>query len=394
MSSTLHNDPQTRIAAAVAAIEARLIDVRRDLHAHPELGFQEVRTAGVVAAELARLGIPHRTGVGRTGVVGTIAGGRPGPTLILRADMDALPIGEQTGSAFASTVPGLMHACGHDIHTTTLLGVAEVLRDLAPQLAGTVRLVFQPAEEIAGGAAAMIADGVMAGADAAIGFHNYPNMPVGRLGFCRGGCMAAVDLFDITVHGRSGHAAHAYDAIDPIVAAAHLVTQLQTIVSREVRPTQACVVTVAAIHGGTVHNIIPDSCVVRGTVRTLHPRERDLAEAALRRVCAGIEAGMRVRVEVAYTREIPPTVNDGPLLDRMVAAVHAQLGDVLDEGEASLGGEDFALMAELVPSCHLRVGAGSPGRHDRLHNSDYQPDEACIGLGVQALCRAAVEILA
>ena len=392
--ATHANDPQARIAAAVQDALPHLVDIRRDLHAHPELGFDLPRTAGVVAGELARLGIPHRTGVGRTGVVGTIAGGRPGRTLILRADMDALPIQEQTGLPFMSTTPGHMHACGHDIHTATLLGVAAVLRDLAPLLAGTVRLVFQPAEETAGGAEAMIADGVLDGADAAIGFHNYPNMPIGRLGYCRGGCMASVDLFDITVHGRSGHAAHAYDAVDPIVAAAHLVTQLQTIVSREMRPTQACVVTVGAIHAGTVHNIIPDCCTVRGTVRALQEPTRDVAEAALRRLCAGIEAGMRVRIDVQYTREIPPTVNDGPLLDRMLDAVRAQLGDVLDEGEPSLGGEDFALFAERLPACHLRVGAGQPGRRDRLHNSDYQPDEACIGLGVQALSRAALEMLA
>ncbi len=391
---TIANDPQARIAAAAAAIAPDLIEIRRDLHRHPELGFDLPHTAGVVAAELARLGIPHRTGVGRSGIVGTIAGGRPGRTLVLRADMDALPILEQTGLPFASEIRGRMHACGHDLHTATLLGVAAVLRDFAPLLAGTVRLVFQPAEEVAGGAQAMIDDGVLDGADAAIGFHNYPNMPVGRLGFCRGGCMASVDTFDIVVHGRSGHAAHAYDAIDPIVAAAHLVTQLQTVVSREVRPTQSCVVTVAAIHAGEAHNTIPDTCLVRGTVRTLLEPTRTLAEAAIRRLCAGIEAGMRVRIAIDYTREIPPTVNDGAMLDRMVSAVQAQLGDVLDEGEPSLGGEDFALMAERVPSCHLRVGAGQPGRQDRLHNSDYQPDEACIALGVQALSRAALEMLA
>ncbi len=393
MSAILHNDPQTRIAAAALAIELRLVEIRRDLHAHPELAFQEVRTAGIVAAELARLGIPHRTGVGGTGIVGTITGGRPGPTLAIRADMDALPIHEQTGLQFASTQDGLMHACGHDIHTSTLLGVAGVLHGMAPQLAGTVRLLFQPAEEVLGGAAAMIEDGAMAGVDMALGFHNHPDMPVGRFGFARGACLAASDRFDITVRGRSGHAAHPDDAVDPIVAAAYLVTQLQTVVSREVRPMHPCVVTVGAIHAGTVHNIIPDSCLVRGTVRTLHAPARDVAERAIRRLCAGLDTGMRVGCDIAYQRGVPALVNDDGMLDRAVASVVAQFGGVVDEGEPSLGAEDFALMANLVPAFQLRIGSSQPGRHDKLHNSAYQPDEACIGLGVQALSRAAADIL-
>ncbi len=390
----LHNDLQVRIASAAQAVEARMVAVRRDLHAHPELGFELERTAGVVTGELTRLGIPHRTGVGRSGVVGTIEGGRPGPVLVLRADMDALPIQERTGLDFASVVPGRMHACGHDLHTSTLLGVADVLSGLAPMLAGSVRLVFQPAEEVAGGAEAMIADGVLDGAAMAIGFHNYPQMPVGTLGFCRGGCMAAVDVFELRIVGRGGHAAHAYDAVDPIVAAAALIGQLQTIVSREVKAIRACVVTVGAIHAGSAANIIPGECVLRGTVRSFDQDVRQMAEAALQRLCAGVALSMRVRVEVDYTRELPPTVNDGRLLDQLVAAASAQLGVAPVEGEPSMGAEDFSLFAERVPSAHLRVGAGQAGRDDRLHNDDYQPDEGCMVLGLQALCRAAVEILA
>lgn len=394
LPSTHLNDLQSAIATATQAIEPHLVAIRRDLHAHPELGFEEVRTAGIVAAELARLGIPHRTGVGRTGVVGTITGGRPGPTLAIRADMDALPIQEQTGLPFASQASGKMHACGHDIHTSTLLGVAAVLQGMAPSLSGTVRLLFQPAEETLGGAPAMIADGAMAGVDAALGFHNYPDMPVGGFGFARGACLAASDRFDITVAGRSGHAAHPNDAVDPIVAAAHLVTLLQTVVSREQNPMHPCVVTIGAIHAGTVHNIIPDACLVRGTVRTLHLPAQDVAEAAIRRLCAGLETGMRVQCDVDYVRGVPALVNDNAMLDRTVASVVAQCGAVVEEGVPSLGGEDFAFMANLVPAAHLRVGSGQPGRRDKLHNSGYQPDEACIGLGVQALSRAAADYLA
>ena len=394
MPATRHNDLQSAIATATRAIEPHLVAIRRDLHAHPELGFEEVRTAGIVAAELARLGIPHQTGVGRTGVVGTITGGRPGPTLAVRADMDALPIQEQTGLPFASQAAGKMHACGHDIHTSTLLGVAAVLQGMAPSLSGTVRLLFQPAEETLGGAPAMIADGALAGVDAALGFHNYPDMPVGGFGYTRGACLAASDKFDITVTGRSGHAAHPNDAVDPIVAAAHLVTQLQTVVSREQNPMHPCVVTIGAIHAGTVHNIIPDACVVRGTVRTLHAPAQDVAEAAIGRLCAGLEAGMRVQCQVDYVRGVPALLNDDAMLDRTVASVLAQCGEVVEEGPPSMGGEDFAFMANLVPAAHLRVGSGQPGRRDKLHNSGYQPDEACIGLGVQALARAAADYLA
>jgi amidohydrolase len=396
MSRTRANDPTTAIRDATQRIEAGLIEVRRDIHAHPELGFEEVRTAGIVSRELTRLGITHETAIGRTGVVGVINGGRPGPVLAIRADMDALPIEEKSGLPFASSNPGLMHACGHDIHTTTLLGVAAVLQELAPQIAGTVKLVFQPAEEGLGGMQAMIDDGVMDGpkVDLALGFHNHPDMPVGTFGFVHGACLAASDRFDIVVRGRSGHAAYPHTTVDPLVAAAMLVGQLQTIVSREVPPTLPAVVTVGAINGGTTYNIIPDSCAIKGTVRTLHPQARDAAEAAIKRMAAGMLEGMRVTCEVSYRRGVPPLRNDDSVLEPAVAAVRRQFGDAISEFGPSLGGEDFALMAERVPAFQLRVGSSQPGRSDKLHNSAYQPDERCIGFGVQALSRAALELLA
>ncbi len=392
-SPHLPNDTQSAIATITAEIEAGLIEVRRDLHAHPELAFEEFRTAGVVARELTRLGIAHECGIAITGVVGTIKGGRPGPTLVIRADMDALPIHEQTGQSFASTKPGLMHACGHDIHTTTLLGVADVLNRLAPSLAGTVKLVFQPAEEAIGGAEKMIEAGVLEGVDMAIGFHNYPQLPVGQFGFCPGPALAAADTFEVTVHGKSGHAAHPYAAVDPIVAAAQLICQLQTIVSREVRPLHPAVVTVGAINGGIASNIIPDSVTFKGTVRTLHAEAQDTAEAAIKRLCAGMAEGMRVHCNVTYTRGVPAMLNNDSVLEPVVASVRRQLGDVIHRTEPSMGAEDFALMSQVVPAFQLGIGAGAPGRDDRLHNSGYQPDEACIGLGVQALSRAALDML-
>ncbi|MGX9965696.1 M20 metallopeptidase family protein [Roseomonas sp. F4] len=389
------NDPERRIREYAAGIAPGLVAIRRDIHAHPELAFEETRTAGIVAAELARLGIVHRTGVGGTGVIGTIEGGRPGPTLAIRADMDALPIQEETGLDFASRNAGKMHACGHDIHTATLLGVASLLKDLAPMLAGRIVLLFQPAEEVLQGAAAMIADGAAEGIDIALGFHNQPDLPVGRFGFAPGACLAASDRFDLVVRGKSGHAAHPYAAIDPIVAASAFVAQVQTVVSREVKPLHPAVVTIGAFNGGTTYNIIPERVHLKGTVRTLHEAARNTAEAAIRRLAEGLAVAMRVDCALDYQRMVPPLVNDTRVQAPVLAAVRAQFGDgVLDEGEASMGSEDFSEFAARAPAFHLRIGSGAPGRDDRLHNAFYQPDEACIENGVQALSRAALEILA
>jgi len=389
----LPNDPGRRIRDAAERLAPRLTAIRRDIHAHPELAFEETRTAGIVAAELARLDIPHSTGLGRTGVLGVIEGGRPGPTLAIRADMDALPIHEETGLDYASTVPGKMHACGHDIHTATLLGVGALLKGLAPMLAGRVLLVFQPAEEVLEGAAAMIADGAADGVDLALGFHNQPDMPVGRFGFARGACLAASDRFDLVVRGKSGHAAHPYAAVDPIVAASAFVAQVQTVVSREIKPIHPAVVTIGSFQGGATYNIIPERVHLKGTVRTLHEEARDAAEAAIRRLAEGLQAMMRVQCNLDYQRKVPPLVNDDRVLEPALAAVRAQFGEVIDEGEPSMGSEDFSEFAARAPAFQLRIGSGAPGRDDRLHNAFYQPDERCIPLGVQALTRAAVEML-
>ncbi len=374
--------------------ETHLIELRRDIHMHPETGFDVERTSGVVARELAALGIEHVTGVGRTGVVGFIKGGAPGPTLVIRADMDALPIEEQTGLPFASIVEGKMHACGHDLHTATLIGVGAVLKEIAPRLRGNIKLMFQPAEETQeSGAAAMIADGVLDGVDFALGFHNHPDEPIGTFSFVEGISNGSSDEFDITIHAASGHAARPHMAIDPVVATAQLITQLQTIVSREVDPMLPAVLTIGSIHGGNTHNIIPDSVSIMGTVRCQDPVSRDVIEAALRRVCTGLEASMRVRCAINYVRGVPSLVSDDRLVKTTTAAIRDHFGDVVHRRESSLGAEDFALVGAKVPAFQLGVGASQEGRNDRLHNSDYQPDERCIGNGVVALSLAAVRLL-
>lgn len=387
------NDVAALIAATVEENEARFIDIRRRIHEYPEIAFEEVQTAALVAETLAGLGIEHRTGIGRTGVVGHIRGGRPGPTLLIRADMDALPMQEETGLPYASKIPNRMHACGHDLHTATLLAVGAVLKRMEDRLAGEVRLVFQPAEEAIGGAKEMIADGVMEGVDMALSLHNRPEIPVGRFGVVRGYANAAVDSFDITVLGKGGHAARPYAAIDPIVIAGQLIGQLQTIVSRNVRALDACVVTVGSIHAGEARNIIPDRCELKGTVRSRQPEARDAAEAGLRRLCEGTALSFGAGCELAYRRGTPPIFNDAGMLEHTLRAINAQLGDVAFDYEPSMGGEDFALFAEMVPSFRLLVGSSQPGRSDKVHNSDYQPDERSIAFGTLALARTAVDLL-
>jgi amidohydrolase len=387
------NDVGMAIDTIVQDIAPRLIGIRRDLHAHPEIGFEVQRTAGVVAAELTRLGIACRTGVGRSGVVADIVGGAPGPCLVIRADMDALPIQEMTDLAYASTIPGRMHACGHDLHTATLLGVGAVLNQFSDKLRGTVRLVFQPAEEtVDSGAAAMIGDGVLDGVDMALGFHNEPGLPAGTAAYTRGASFASADSFQIIIEGRSGHAAQPHEAVDPIMVAGYLLTQLQTIVSREINPIRSAVLTVGRIEGGDAYNIIPDSCMMAGTIRTRAPETRDVIEAAVRRICAGTEIMHRVTCRLTYSRNLPPVMNDDGLLDRTIAAVRLQ-GGPIHEIDGGFGAEDFAFFSERVPSSHLRIGSSQPGRRDRVHNSNYQPDESCIAHGVLAVSRTAMELL-
>lgn len=392
-STKIQDDLRSVISDTVSENEKKFIEIRRDLHQHPEIAFEEFRTASVVSQALAELGIDHKTGVGRTGVVGYIRGARPGPTLLIRADMDALPIQEQTGLPYASKIPNRMHACGHDIHTATVLGVGAVLKRLENRLAGNVRLVFQPAEEAIGGAAEMIADGILEGVDMALSLHNRPEIPVGQFGIVHGYANSSVDSFDIIVRGKGGHAARPYAAVDPIVAAAQIINQLQTIVSRDVRALDSCVVTIGSIHAGQARNVIPELCELKGTVRSRQPQARDSAEDGIRRICEGVSRSMRVSCELQYTRGTPPILNDDTMLKYTVAAIHAQIGDVAVDYEPSMGGDDFALIAEKVPSFRLLVGSSQPGRTDKVHNPDYQPDERSIALGTLALARTAVTIL-
>jgi amidohydrolase len=386
------------IESLVTRIEPDLIALRRRIHEHPELAFEEHETARAVSDYLSALDVPHRTGVGRTGVVAVIEGGAPGPTVGVRADMDALPIEEASGVPFASKVPGRMHACGHDVHTTIALGVAHVLARARAMLPGRVKLIFQPAEETLSGAAAMIADGVLddPAMDAIIGFHNSPRLATGLLAYTEGTGHASAAAFDIVLKGRTGHAAHPHVGVDAIVGAAQLIMQVQTIVSREIAPTVPAVVTIGQIAGGTARNVIADRVVIKGTARTRDPEAEKRVEEALRRVVAGVAGSLRLEYEIDWVRQTPVMRNDPRVVARMAEAAREVVGadKVVTLSEPTMGSEDFAWFAERVPAAHLRIGSRIEGVDTAIHRADYQCNEQAIEIGVRAVTRAVLNLLA
>ncbi len=385
------------IQERTAQLTDELVQIRRTIHQNPELGFEEHETAALVASTLGRLGIPIREGVGGTGVVGLIEGSSPGQTVAVRADLDCLPIHEETNLPYASRNPGKMHACGHDLHTAIALGVAHVLHDLRGQIKGRVKLVFQPAEEMLGGAQEMIKDGVLdePAVDAIVGFHNWPILEAGKVGYTRGIVMASSDVFDITLKGVSGHSAHPHTAVDTVTSAAYLITQLQTIVSREIAPISPAVVSVGQIAGGTAPNILPDTVRLRGTVRTLDPHAKEHVGKAMRRLLHGLKTGMRVDHALEYQQQVPILRNDDQLLDRVVGSARDVLGtDRVEElFGPSMGAEDFACYAALVPGAFIRVGSMIKEHRRMLHNNDFQPNELAIPTGVQVVSRAVLDLL-
>jgi amidohydrolase len=385
-----------RIDSTVARLTPELVALRNTLHQHPELAFEEHETAKAVGAFLGKLKIPFKSGIGKTGIVAVLEGTKPGRTIGIRADMDALPIHEQTGLAFASKVAGKMHACGHDVHTVIALGVAAALSELRGELKGRVKFIFQPAEETLSGARAMIADGALDDpkVDLILGYHNWPAVAAGKVGYNAGPVMAAADAFDITLKGRDGHGAHPHLAIDTLAAAAHLVGQLQTIVSREVKPTSAAVLTVGELHAGRARNIIAGTAELKGICRTLEPGLSQKIEAAVRRMLDGIKAGMRVDYTLEWKRMAPPLLNHAATLEPLLVSARKVLGEenVLQLPEPSMGSEDFAWFAEAVPAAHLRIGSKIEGLDTAIHRSNYDCNELAIPVGVRVLTRAALDL--
>lgn len=375
----------------------RLKEIRRDLHAHPELGFQETRTATIVAGFLADLKVQVHSGIGRTGLVGVIRRGSSARRIGLRADMDALPIQETGTVPHRSRHDGVMHACGHDGHIVMLLAAAERLVR-SDAFDGTVVLIFQPAEEGVGGANAMIADGLFETfpLDAVFGMHNWPGLAPGRFGVLPGPVMASCDHFDIHIEGLSAHAGLPHDAIDPIVAGAQLVQEIQTIVSREVAPFEAGVVSVTRIHAGDTYNVIPRSATIGGTVRTFSPHVQDVVEQAMGRLCKGKQEGTGAKIALDYRRDYPPTINSRELAEVCrAAAVDVAGHDAVVEGlTPSMAAEDFSSMLQRVPGCYVWIGNGPAEGGCFLHGSSYDFNDDIIDMGARYWVRVVERMLA
>lgn len=376
--------------AAIEQINAfvdELRAIRQDIHAHPEIGFEEHRTSGIVVDNLAKWGVDVHRGLGKTGVVGVIQGKRPGAAVGLRADMDALPMHEMSDRHYRSTRPGAFHGCGHDGHTAMLLGAVRYLADTR-DFPGTIVAIFQPAEEGLGGAKAMISDGLFERfpCEEIYALHNWPGSPLGVVTATPGPAMAATDFFDIKIIGRGAHAALPQTGLDPVVAAASLVQALQTIVSRNIDPLRTAVVSVTQIHAGTAYNVIPDSVHIAGTVRTFDEGMRNYIRGRIKQIAEGIGAAFGAEVDIAI-KDIYRVLRNGKAqvdaaIDIAREIVSADMAHVVDEPMA--GGEDFADMLACVPGAYLWLGQGDA---HMLHNPSYDFDDAVLPIGASLLAR-------
>ena len=405
-----------QIDSAAQALQAQIVDWRRDFHQHPELGNREFRTSAIVAAHLRKLGFDEvRTEVAHTGVVGLLKGGLPGPVVALRADMDALPVAEEVDLPFASKVRtewngeqvGVMHACGHDAHIAILMGVAEVLAGLRAGLRGSVKFIFQPAEEMPpegedGGAKMMVEQGAMDNPRPAaiFGLHVTSRLPLGVIGYRPGPTMASADNLKITIHGRQTHGAMPWFGVDPIVTAAQVVIGLQTVVSRQIDLTQEpAVVTIGAIKGGLRENIIPDSVEMRGTIRTFNEGMRDDIHERVTYLAEAISRGSRAGCTVCIKKNYPVTVNDPALTEAMLPTLRRVVGaDQLHLVPKVMGSEDFSFFQRVVPGLFFFVGV-TPGGAAELakaapnHSPRFFVDEGCLLPGVRALAQLACDFL-
>jgi len=381
----------------IAEHHAQLSAWRRDIHAHPELGFEETRTAALVAERLASFGIDVHRGIGRTGVVGVLRHGSSPRTIGLRADMDALPIHEANTFAHRSRHPGRMHACGHDGHTTMLLGAARHLA-ATRNFDGTVHFVFQPAEEGLGGARAMIDDGLFRRfpCETIFGMHNRPSLAVGRFAVRAGPMMAGGAFFDIDVTGVGSHGARPEAGVDPVMVAVHVAATLQTIVSRNVPPVETAVLSITQIHAGDTYNVIPQTARLSGTVRAFSSAVMALIGGNLARVAEGVAQAMGAKVAVDFRENFPPTVND-PGQAEFAASVCAELvgaEQVVRDPPLIMASEDFSFMLNEVPGCFINIGNGGAEGACEVHNPAYDFNDAALPLGAAFFVRAAERKLA
>jgi amidohydrolase len=373
-------------------------EMRRDFHRHPELGFQEFRTAGIVARELNELGLEVSTGVGQTGVVALLEGANPGPTLLMRFDMDALPVTEETSAEYASLTPGLMHACGHDGHTAIGLSVARLLQSRREELAGTVKFVFQPAEEGLGGAEAMIASGVLENPRPVLtlALHLWNELPVGTFGISPGPVMAASEAFQVRIQGRGGHGAAPHQTVDPVPAAAQVITALQSIVSREIPPLESAVLSVTSVQAGTTFNVIPEFVELKGTIRTFQPEVRERVLDRFHQVVVGVSQAMGCQAEVEMKETTPAVVNDPQVAQRLQTVAERSFpAHTVESQYRTMISEDMAYMMQDIPGCYFFVGTANPGKAPVFahHHPRFDVDEDALPGAVALLSSAAFEFL-
>jgi amidohydrolase len=387
-----------KIRQLSAQIADWVIDIRRDLHAHPEIGLQETRTPVVVAEHLEKLGLEVKTGVGATGVVGLLKGGKPGRVLAIRADMDALPIKEETGLPFASKNDGVMHACGHDAHVAMALGAARVLSELREHICGTIKFVIQPAEENLGGAIGMVEEGVLENpkVDAIAALHVETHEEVGTLAIKSGPVGASADVFMVSVNGKGGHGSEPQDCIDPIHIAAHIVTAFQTMIPRTLDVRDPVVVSVCSIQAGSAFNIIPDNVHFGGTVRTLSRKRREEMPRKMEDIVRGITGTFGATYDFSYIFGAPVTSNEPGITDLMRDVTRELWGaDALIEKEKpSMGSEDYSYYLEKVPGAMGFLGAGPPAeRRFPAHHPKFDIDERCLTFGVEFHSATAIKFL-
>ena len=383
----------------IAEFHADMTEWRRLLHSHPETAFEEVWTSAFVAAKLEEFGIEVHTGIAKTGIVGVIKGRTDtgGHSIGLRADMDALDIHEANETDYASTIPGKMHACGHDGHTTMLLGAAKYLAETR-NFDGTVYLIFQPAEENEGGGRAMVEEGLFRRfpCDSVFGMHNRPGMPIGRMAMRAGPMMAGFDIFEITIEGYGTHAARPHEGIDPIVIQAQIVMALQTIASRTTDPMQQVVLSITQVHGGDTWNVIPPRVVLRGTVRAFKREVQDQTEASLRRLSEAIAAGNGATASVRYERRYPSTVNDAHQTEVAASVAEELVGaeNVERNPTPVMGSEDFSFMLNERPGCYLNIGNGvGEAGGIVVHNPRYDFNDAALPYGASFWSRLVERVL-
>ncbi|MEJ2179459.1 MAG: M20 family metallopeptidase [Gammaproteobacteria bacterium] len=382
------------------AIKDFIISTRRDIHLHPELGYQEFNTAKLVACHLEDISIPYQTGFAKTGVIAELTKGA-GPTVLVRADMDALPIDEQTGLEFQSQTPGVMHACGHDTHTAMLLGTIKLLQN--ESFAGTIRFLFQPAEEGNyddpdgfSGAQRMIVEGALDDVDAAIGLHQMPTIPTGTIAITTGSVMAAADFFEISVAGKSAHAGLSPEAgIDAVMISAELILSLQTIVSRQVGPTKTAVISVSTIEGGSAANVIADRVRLTGTIRALDEEVHQTILKSIQARCDAFSAIYNTDIDFKIYYGVPVTVNDAAVSKIATRSAGKIFSDGNVAGEVSvMGGEDFAYIAQKVPSCYALLGTKvTEGEAYPLHSPKMVVNEEALPMGAAYLAQTALDLL-